>query len=132
MLQFEHIEAALRGELDREWRQTLDQWEDAPPAQSKAVMAYASGLRNRIIRSVEDIDDPAELERAIATQYIEMKCHWTMLNIQSQHQLHKHETVAPDILYRATCVSRIIQAMEPLLNQGDVEDLTEFLASPIQ
>ena len=128
----ERIESALRGTLDREWEEVLDQWAEAAPSQRKAVQAYVSGLRNRILRTLLDIDTEEELKRGLATQYIEMKCHWTMLNTQIQHQTARKGGAEDDLIYRASCVSLIIQNLEPLLSRERIDRLTSMLAEPLQ
>lgn len=126
------IEEALRDGLDDQWEEVLAGWEEAAPSERKAVQAYVSGLRNRILRSLLDIDTAEELQRGLATQYIEMKCHWTMLNTQIQHQTAREGGADENLIYRATCVSLIIQSLEPLLSQERVDNLTAFLAEPLQ
>jgi hypothetical protein len=128
----DRIEKALRGTLDDQWAEVLDEWQGAAPSERKAVRAYVSGLRNRILRALLDIDTEEELQRGLATQYIEMKCHWTMLNTQIQHQTARDGGAADDLIYRATCVSLIIQGLEPLLSQERVDNLTAFLAEPLE
>lgn len=128
----ERIREALRGTLDRQWEDVLDEWDSAAPSERKAVQAYVSGLRNRILGSLLDIDTEEELQRGLATQYIEMKCHWTMLNTQIQHQTARDGGAEEDLIYRATCVSLIIQSLEPLLSQERIDNLTSFLAEPLQ
>jgi hypothetical protein len=128
----DQIEEALRGALDEQWAGVLEEWDGAAPSERKAVQAYVSGLRNRILRSLLDIDTEEELQRGLATQYIEMKCHWTMLNTQIQHQTARDGQADEDLIYRATCVSLIIQSLEPLLSQDRVDNLTAFLAEPLQ
>jgi hypothetical protein len=128
----DRIEEALRGSIDEEWDEVLDGWAEAAPSERKAVRAYVSGLRNRMLRALLDIDTEDELERGLATQYIEVKCHWTMLNTQIQHQTARDGEPQEDLIYRATCVSLIIQNLEPLLSQDRVDNLTAFLAEPLQ
>lgn len=125
------IEAALRGTLDDQWDEVLDQWTEAAPADRKAVRTYVSGLRNRMVRALLAIDTEEDLRRALATQYVEAKSHWTMLNMQIQHQTAREETVEPPLLYRATCVSLIVQQLEPLLAPEHVERISSFLAEPL-
>ncbi len=128
----ERIDGALRGALDEAWDEVLDEWRSAAPSERKAVRAYVSGIRNRIVRALLEIDSKEELERGLATQYIEVKCHWTMLNTQIQHQTARKGTPDEDLIYRATCVSLIVQRLEPLLSQERVDALTAFLAEPLQ
>jgi hypothetical protein len=126
------IEAALRGGLDDQWEEVLGEWPTGTSSERKAVKAYVSGLRNRILSSLLDIDTRDELERGLATQYIEVKCHWTMLNTRIQHQTARDGEAEEALIYRATCVSLIIQSLEPLLSQDRVDRLTAFLAEPLE
>ena len=128
----DEIETALRGDLDDQWDGVLDEWPEGTSSERKAVKAYVSGLRNRILSSLLDIDTRDELERGLATQYIEVKCHWTMLNTRIQHQTARDGEAEEALIYRATCVSLIIQSLEPLLSQDRVDRLTAFLAEPLE
>lgn len=126
------IEDALRGTLDQQWQEVLDEWPSGAPSERKAVQAYVSGLRNRILRVLLDIEAEEEVQRGLATQYVEMKCHWTMLNTQIQHQTARDGAPDESLVYRATCVSLIIQHLEPLLSRERIDNLTAFLAEPLQ
>lgn len=126
----EQIEQTLRDDLNDQWAEVLDHWDQGENAQKRAVMAYVSGLRNRMLRGLLEIEQKEDLVRAVAIQYIEMKCHWTMLNTRIQNQTTSEGQASDDLVYRATCVSLIIQALEPLLTQDRVDNLTTFLAEP--
>lgn len=128
----ERIEDTLRGDLDRQWEDVIDEWRDGASSEHRAVQAYVSGLRNRILRALLDINTEEELQRGLATQYIEMKCHWIMLNTQIQHQTARDGGADEDLIYRATCVSLLIQRLEPLLSQEHIDNLTAFLAEPLE
>jgi hypothetical protein len=116
--------------MDDHWEAVL---EDADVASSRrqAVKAYVRGLRNRVWNSLQDIQSVDELERGLVVQYLELKSRWTMLNVQIQHQTRQSGAAAPELMYRATCVSLIVEALEPLLNQERVDALAEMLAEPL-
>jgi hypothetical protein len=88
-------------------------------------------LRDRILDSLLSIDTVDELRRCLAVGYVEMKCHWTMLNTRIQHQTAQNGRPDEPLIYRATCVSLIVQALEPLLSRKHVEGLADFLAEPL-
>ena len=125
------IETALRDSLDEQWEEVLGQWSGAAPPDRKAVRSYVSGLRDRILDSLLSINSLDELKRGLAIGYVEMKCHWTMLNTQIQHQTAQNGRPAEPLVYRATCVSLIVQALEPLLSREHVENIAESLAEPL-
>ena len=72
-----------------------------------------------------------ELERGLVIQYLELKSRWTMLNVQIQHQTRRDGTANPELTYRATCVSLLVEALEPLLTRERVDALAEVLAEPL-
>ncbi|WP_022836085.1 hypothetical protein [Salisaeta longa] len=126
------IEAALREDLDDQWTEVLGNWEGSTSAQRRAVHMYVSGLRNRICKGLLNIETPDELMRGLALQYMEMKCHWMMLNTQIQQQTFDNGRADESLMYRATCVSLIIQALEPLLERERVDTLSRFLSEPFE
>ena len=127
----ERTETALRDSLEAQWDEVLEQWSGVSPADRQAVRRDVAKLRDRILDSLLSIDTVDELRRCLAVGYVEMKCHWTMLNTRIQHQTAQNGRPDEPLIYRATCVSLIVQALEPLLSQKHVEGLTDFLAEPL-
>jgi len=125
------IEAALRGSLEKQWKDVLDQWTGAEADEREAVWTYATDLRDRVLDALLAADSHEALKRSLAVGYVEMKCHWTMLNTQIQHQTSQNGQPSEPLIYRATCVSLIVQALEPFLNREYVEGLTDFLAESL-
>lgn len=125
------IRQLLLEDLDAVWDEVLDTWSQGTPTERRAVRAYVTGLRNRVAQSLLDIRDMDELEYSIAIQYVELRCHWTMLNTRIQNQTADGQ---PDerLLYRATCVSQIIDALESLLPSASIDRLSEFVAEPLR
>lgn len=128
----DRIETALRDSLDEQWAEVLGQWDGASDRQREAVRASVSDLRDRVLDSLSSIESREEIERGLAVGYVEMKCHWTMLNTQIQHQTAHNGRPDEELIYRATCVSLIVQALEPLLTRERVENLTGLLAEPLE
>ena len=127
----ERLRSALRDDLNATWDDALATWTDATPAERKAVHAYVAGLRNRILRGLVELDAPEEIRQCIAVQCIEMKCHWTMLNTRIQNQMAQEGGPDETLLYRATCVSQIVQALEAFLPQDRVDRLSDLVAEPL-
>jgi len=125
------VEAALQDRLEQQWEEVLDQWTEAEAAERKAVWTYAANLRDRILNALLAAGSHEALKRCLAVGYVEMKCHWTMLNTQIQHQTSQNGRPDGPLIYRATCVSLIVQALEPLLSREHVEGLTGFLAESL-
>lgn len=127
----DHIYEALHEGLEKRWETALSDW-DGSTAQANAVKAHAVGLRNRAWQSLQDIHSVEELERGLIVQYLELKSRWTMLNVRIQHQTRQQGTAPDDLLYRATCLSFLVEALEPLLTQERVDALAEMLSEPLQ
>ncbi len=127
----ERIQTALRDPLEEEWDEVLGQWSSAAPSERKAVRSDVTELRDRVLDPLLRIDTLGGLKRGLAVGYIEMKCHWTMLNIRIQHQTAQSGRPEESLIYRATCVSLIVQALEPLLTRKYVDNLASALAEPM-
>jgi len=84
-----------------------------------------------VLNSLLAADTADELKRGLALGYAEMKCHWTMLNTRIQHQTAQNGRPDEPLIYRATCVSLIVQTLEPLLSREHVQNLASFLAEPL-
>lgn len=128
----ERTHDALHEALDERWEGVLAEWETASPKQRKMVKTHVAGLRTRIWRTLSEIRSVDDLERALAIQYVELKARWTTLNTQIQSQTAKGGTPDDELVYRATCISLIVEALEPLLRQEQVDVLTDRLNGSVQ
>jgi len=127
----DRIQSALQDSLEEQWTEVLSQWSGVEAGERKAVWTYVADLRDRILDSLLAVDSLEALKRGLAVGYVEMKCHWTMLNTQIQHQTARDGRPEEPLIYRATCVSLIVEALEPLLSREYVEGLADFLAEPL-
>jgi hypothetical protein len=125
------IQTALQDALEEQWKEVLDQWRGAETSERETVWTYVANLRDRILNSLLAVDSLEALKRGLAVGYVEMKCHWTMLNTQIQHQTAQNGRPEESLIYRATCVSLIVQALEPLLSREYVAGLADFFAEPL-
>jgi len=127
----ERIRTALRDRLEEQWDEVLEQWTAAAPSDRQAVRRYVAELRDRVVEPLLSIDSVNEMKRGLAAGYVEMKSHWTMLNMRIQHQTAQTGRPEESLIYRATCVSLIVQALEPLLTQEHVDNFVAFLSEPM-
>lgn len=127
----DRVETVLRDPLEEEWDEVLGQWSGAARSDREAVRTYVGELRDRVLDSLLAIDSPEEFKRGLAIGYVELKCHWTMLNTRIQHQTAQSGRPDEPLIYRATCVSLIVQALEPMLSREYVEGIADFLAEPL-
>lgn len=127
----EHIREVLYEGLEAQWEEVLAE-RDGPAAQKTSVCAYVEGLRNRVWASLKEIGFVAERQRGVIVQHLELKSRWTMLNVQIRHQPRQDAVPADEVLYRATCLSLVVETLEPLLTQERVDSLAEMLSEPLQ
>ncbi|MEL7362179.1 MAG: hypothetical protein AAFN13_08910, partial [Bacteroidota bacterium] len=101
-------------QLEATWSQTLAEWHDAAHSQIQATMAYTRGLRNQILNVTAEMDSMEELERILALCYIDLKCQWSILNVQIQYAAVHRDEIREDLMYRATCVTQLLHPVEEL------------------
>ena len=126
------IRTALDEGLDERWEEVLLEWESASPSRREMVKTHVSGIRNRVWNSLSEIRSVDGLQKGLAIQYVELKARWTMLNTQIQSQTVQGGRADDELVYRATCISLIIQALEPLLRREQVDALTDRLNETVQ
>lgn len=117
--------------LEAGWALTLSEWEDAAHSQIQATLAHSRGLRNQILNVTREMDSMEELERILALCYIDLKCQWSILNAQIQYAAAHRGEIREDLMYRATCVSQLLDRVEGMLSQTDVDAMTEMISEPI-
>ena len=122
-----HLRRTLKDELDQKWAMTLRNWQDASNASRQANLAFLKGLRNHLFFAIEEITDPVELSHAVALYHIEVRCHWSLINLKLQNHVNEHGTVKDELLYRASCVSMILEALEPFIAQSAMDHCKERL-----
>ncbi|MAQ92163.1 hypothetical protein B1759_02350 [Rubrivirga sp. SAORIC476] len=124
-------DALTAAALEEGWAQTLAEWHDAAHSQILATLAYTRGLRNQILNVTAEMDSMEELERILALCYIDLKCQWSILNVQIQYAAAHRGEIREDLMYRATCVTQLLDRVEGLLSQSDVDAMTEMISEPI-
>ena len=122
-----HLKYALRDELEQKWTVTLLNWHEAPNSTKQAILAFLKGLRNHLFHAIEEITDPIELSHAIALYQIEIRCHWSLLNLKLQHHVNTHGKVKQELLYRASCISLIIESLEPFVANSALDHCRKSL-----
>lgn len=127
------VQDALRDPaLEQGWAHTLSEWETAAHSQIQATTAYVRGMRNQLLNVTGEMDSMEELERTLALGYLDLKCQWAILNVQIQYAAAHRGEIREDLMYRATCLSQLLDSVEGLLNPADVDAMTELIAEPVQ
>jgi len=128
----EHIRAfditALRGALSE-----APEPEDGAPLSEviDATLAWLETLRADMVTLVRQIGEGDDVEMALAIQYVELKSRWIAFNTKMNYTMFQGANPSVRDMCRATAVSSLLGHVEHLLRPGDVENITEFLAKPL-
>ena len=131
-MEIQRIEDMLgNATLEHNWKESLATWNAAPEQQVTGVLAWVSGLRDHFLQVVREVEDPDEIDYTLAIRYIELKSHWIMLNTLMAYQNFRFGEADIETAHRASVLSYLLEATEPLLNQADISQITAFLVEPI-
>lgn len=122
---------ALGAPLEERWDEVLEEWSGSEPADRQAVRDEVTALRNRLRETLEEFSSQDRLQRAIAVAYAEVKCRWTLLTIQIRDRTDRDGRVDDRLVHRATCVSLIVQQLDPLVRREDLRQVSDFIAEPL-
>lgn len=81
---------------------------------------------------LRDVEDDEELSVLVFSKYVELKCLWKQLNAQVQYQNFKKGMADSNLVLKASLVTYILIAIEPLLHEDDLAEIQSFLTKPIR
>ena len=113
-------------------RQPLSEWPEASPENVQRAILWIRSLQADLIGMLESISDPDDVGYTLAIRYIELKSRWIALNTKINYETFKHGACDQREAFCATCVSTLLAHIEPLLEQKDINTITDFLADPMQ
>lgn len=125
----------LRDELTRDtlessWKSDLESTIEDEDERDR-LLDWARDLRNEFLDFADVVEDPEEVRDALVNRYIELKCHWQMLNTKMQYQAVNTGQPDQSLMVKGSLVSKLLEQMENLLGGDEVADLTDFLADPL-
>lgn len=120
----------LRGPLEAQWDELLDHWA-TDPSEREAVRAGVVEVRNQVLGTLLDLDQPDELRRGMALQYVEVRCQWALALALIQSQEKRDGRVEERLVYRASCLSLLVQRFEPLVCWEEVDAVASSLRVPV-
>lgn len=112
-------------------RSSLLNWEGVDPAKIEQTLLWVDGLRRDLVTLVREIDDASDIEMSLAIAYIEMKSRWIALNTRINYATFRRGACEQGDALRGNAVSLLLGHIESMLNQGDIEQISMFLAQPI-
>lgn len=108
----------------------------APPNGSlepliESSVRWVVAMRDELSRTLKEIDDDGDAAMALAIQYVELKSKWIALNTKMNYSMFRTGACEIGDMCRGSAVSQLLAHIEPLLDDKDIEKITEFLAQPL-
>ncbi|MFB6354912.1 MAG: hypothetical protein ABEJ65_00140 [bacterium] len=117
-------------EIEEEWDETINSMiED--PEQKEKLFDWVNEYRNQFLEMTEDVQDEDEIRTTLVLRYIEIKCHWIMLNTHMQYQAVNTGDPDEEIMVKGSLISQLLERLEQFLDDDDVEQITGFLTKPM-
>lgn len=123
-------EALTKDSLDESWSEAIDSMIDEE-GQAEELLNWVKEYRDEFLDMTEDVQDPEEIRTSLILRYIEIKCHWMILNTQMQYQAVNTGEADPEIMVKGSLISNLLEELEDFLDQEEVQQLTKFLSEPI-
>ncbi len=128
---FEAIFDALEApEIDVAWKNTAAEI-DATPEMRKEAIAWVRNHRNFFVQALRDVNDPIDLRLTLALRYIELKSVWIQFNTTINYCLMNKGEADPRSLLCSSLISQLLISVESLLKPEEVEQISNFLNTPI-
>lgn len=128
----EELKSQLQDEaLVEDWESDIDGMIDSEDTRNE-LLDWITGLRDEFIEFVDIVDDEEEIYGALINRYIELKCHWTMLNTKMQYQAVNTGNPDQSLMVKGTLASKLLDKLENMLGGREVAELTDFLADPLE
>lgn len=123
-------QALLNPELETQWQSVIDSM-DISDQKKASNLAWVRALRDDFLRIARDVTDESELYTVLAVRYIELKCHWIMLNTQIQYQTFRRGMADQNVVIKASLTTSMLSEIEPLIPQDDIDNINRFLSEPV-
>ncbi|ABZ94705.1 Hypothetical protein LBF_2209 [Leptospira biflexa serovar Patoc strain 'Patoc 1 (Ames)'] len=96
------------------------------------IHLWFDSVINQFLHILDDVEDKEELSVLLFSKYVELKCYWKQLNTQIQYQNFNRGDANPELIIKASLITYILIALEPLIHEEDLNEIQEFLTKPIR
>ncbi|MDF3821340.1 hypothetical protein P3G55_15660 [Leptospira sp. 96542] len=131
----ETVEAVLTDtKINNEIRQNLENWRtdySIIDSDFKEIESWIYKIIEDFLQIVRDVEDESELVSLVFLKYIELKSLWKQMNVQIQYQNFMKGQVDSRLVGKASLITFVLIAIEPLLHEKELKEIQEFLAKPI-
>lgn len=98
---------------------------------AEETTAWVEALRDELVSLVAEIEDPGDVAYTLAINYIELKTRWIKLNTKMNYDAWKHGAADPAHMFRGSAISALIAHVENMLDSSDIDQISSFLAEPV-
>lgn len=127
----EHVKESLtESNLEENWEEIVDSMIDDAD-QKQELLSWVEGYRDEFLEMTEDVQDESEVKTSLILRYIEIKCHWMMLNTHMQYQAVNTGNPDEEIMVKGSLISGLLEKLEDFMDENDVEKITGFLSKPM-
>ena len=95
------------------------------------TIAWIEGIVRDLVATLSTVNDPDDEKMSLVIQYVELKSRWIGLNTKMNYELFRLGHAELTDVFRGTAISALLAHIEPLLDQEDIDKVTEFLAQPL-
>jgi hypothetical protein len=117
-------------ELEKSWKESAETLIDDED-KVESLLDWVRGYRDEFLGLTDDVQDPDEVQTSIVVRYIEIKCHWMMLNTQMQYQAVNTGNPDQELMTKGSLISNLLEKLEEFLDEDDIREITEFLSQPM-
>jgi hypothetical protein len=117
--------------FEKHVRESLASWDGADPKLIDRTVQWVLSLRNEIVNLLCELEDSEDVGMTLAITYIELKSRWIALNTKVNYQTFRLGKCDPEVAFRGAACSALLGLCEGLIEPSDIEQITEFLARPI-
>jgi len=112
-------------------RAGLSSWNGATPDQIDRAIASVQSTTQRLIETLNAVEDPDEISVLIAINYIELKTQWIAFNTKINYAVFKNGVCKTEDALHASSISGVIGLLETLITPTDIQTITDFLSQPL-
>lgn len=118
--------------LGQQIAEALRTWPNADAGDIAKTVDWVMAVRSNFVSLLREVDDDGELVTTLAINYIELKSHWIALNTKINYQNFRRGACDSRVAFQATGISMLLGQLESMIEQSDLDKITEFLAAPVR
>jgi hypothetical protein len=122
----------MKPTLGAEVRAALSNYPGTDDETLTRTVDWVLQTRDELIALLTEIDDEEQIPQSLAIYYIELKSRWIALNTKVNFQMFRLGSCEVESAIRGTAISMLLAEVESMLEQSDIQQITDFLAQPLR